>query len=235
MSAANDNLADRLAFGVEEAATVMCVGKLMMTGGAREHWDGSDLIERLQEEVGDLSAAVVFVTRWAGLDQSAILERTKAKIALFEQWHVEQRQAEATTASSVGTKAEGRSAQSPIPQADNGLREKVARLVNPTAWRAYDDEVRDCKFWGVDLNPIPSGERFIGTGESLKRADAILALIATHPVQAPAPKAVAWVLPDDLKRLADPRDPLDHINIWGHRAWTGFVPLYTHPVQGGEG
>ena len=27
MSAANDNLADRLAFGVEEAAIVMCVGK----------------------------------------------------------------------------------------------------------------------------------------------------------------------------------------------------------------
>ena len=27
MTAANDNLADRLAFGVEEAAKVMCVGK----------------------------------------------------------------------------------------------------------------------------------------------------------------------------------------------------------------
>lgn len=56
-------------------------------------------------------------------------------------------------------------------------REKVARLVDPPAWRAYDDKVWDCKRWGVDLNPIPSAERFIGTGESLKRADAILEAI----------------------------------------------------------
>ena len=62
-------------------------------------------------------------------------------------------------------------------------REKVARIVNPSAWQAYDDEVRDCKRWGIDLNPIPSAERFIGTGESLKRADAILQALAVIPTE----------------------------------------------------
>jgi len=43
-------------------------------------------------------------------------------------------------------------------------------------------------------------------------------------------EAVAWVLPDELADLKDPRHPRQSLTIWGHRSWTGFVPLYTNPA-----
>jgi len=73
----------------EAGEVVQVIGKLMMTGGSFDHWAG-DLQRPLTEEVADLSAALVFVVRHAGLDQAAIVERTQAKLALFEQWHEEQ-------------------------------------------------------------------------------------------------------------------------------------------------
>ncbi len=73
---------------VEEAGEVSQVcGKLIATRGKEEYWDGSNLRERLIEELGDLQAAMLFITKHADLDAAAIGERTKKKLQLFEEWH----------------------------------------------------------------------------------------------------------------------------------------------------
>lgn len=73
---------------IEECGEVLQVlGKLIGTGGASAHWDGSDLEQRLTEELGDLSAALHFFVTTNGLDWSAINERKSAKWAKFYQWH----------------------------------------------------------------------------------------------------------------------------------------------------
>jgi NTP pyrophosphatase (non-canonical NTP hydrolase) len=70
----------------EEAGEAMqVVGKLMGTSGRTQHFDGSDLRERLVEELGDLVAAIQFVAKHNGLDLS---ERVAKKTAIFEKWHV---------------------------------------------------------------------------------------------------------------------------------------------------
>lgn len=67
------------------------IGKLMMTGGRAEHWDGTDLIARLKEEMADVMAALVFVGQ-TNFYETDFEERVAAKLALFEQWHREQTQ-----------------------------------------------------------------------------------------------------------------------------------------------
>lgn len=77
---------------IEEAGEVIQVaGKLIATGGASEHWDGSDLRARLQEEIADVMAACRFVIDWNGLDHEAIEDRMDDKQRLFDKWHREQR------------------------------------------------------------------------------------------------------------------------------------------------
>lgn len=77
---------------IEECGEVMQVaGKLMATGGRPDHWDGTDLKERITEELADLMAAAAFVAVRCGLDADAISERRFEKIARFEKWHIEQR------------------------------------------------------------------------------------------------------------------------------------------------
>lgn len=67
------------------------LGKLMMTGGEHEHWDGSNLSNRLELELGDLLAAIEFVMKHnASLDRVIIVARKAEKLALFEKWHKEQ-------------------------------------------------------------------------------------------------------------------------------------------------
>jgi NTP pyrophosphatase (non-canonical NTP hydrolase) len=72
---------------VEEAGEVLQVtGKLGATGGADQHWDGSDLRTRIQEELGDLIAAAYFVIHHNQLDENFIRERAKTKRDLYETW-----------------------------------------------------------------------------------------------------------------------------------------------------
>lgn len=73
---------------VEEAGEVCQVaGKLLGTGGAVEHWDGSNLRERLQEEIADLMAACQFVIDANGLDAGVVRARAALKLEIFNQWH----------------------------------------------------------------------------------------------------------------------------------------------------
>lgn len=76
---------------VEELGEVAQVaGKLIAAGGRTEHWDGTDLRARLEDELADLSAAIAFVISRNGLDAARIAERRETKLRRFETWHREQ-------------------------------------------------------------------------------------------------------------------------------------------------
>jgi len=76
---------------IEECGEVQQVcGKLLGTGGLPNHWDGTDLSERLLEEMADVTAAVRFVLEENSLDEEAFEERIAAKLQLFREWHTEQ-------------------------------------------------------------------------------------------------------------------------------------------------
>lgn len=53
------------------------------------HPDGTNLRDRLHDEMGDVLAACYYVARRLGLDQSRILRRREEKNKLFEKWEHE--------------------------------------------------------------------------------------------------------------------------------------------------
>lgn len=65
------------------------LGKLIATAGERIHFDGSDLVERVQEEVADVRAALDFLVAVNGLDTNAIDRRVAMKVDRFWRWHTE--------------------------------------------------------------------------------------------------------------------------------------------------
>lgn len=79
----------------ESGELVQVIAKLMATGGAVEHWDGTNLRDRLTEELADVLAAVYFVVETnsadSGLDLAVFYARVDDKLALFRKWHDEQR------------------------------------------------------------------------------------------------------------------------------------------------
>jgi len=76
---------------VEEIGEVGQVcGKLMGAQGEVEHWDGSNLQDELINEMGDVLAAIQFVTAYCDLDPRLVAQRADMKLALFEKWHREQ-------------------------------------------------------------------------------------------------------------------------------------------------
>lgn len=78
---------------VEECGEVTQVaGKLFGTGGRIDHWDGTNLRERLEDELADVQAAIEFVACHNDLDASRIGRRVDEKITLFNKWHEEQGQ-----------------------------------------------------------------------------------------------------------------------------------------------
>ena len=88
---------------IEEAGEVVQVaGKLLATGGAVDHWDGTNLRTRLIDEMGDLLAAIEFVADANGF-ANEVAARCAVKVALFEQWHQEQTAAHAQWADTEAT------------------------------------------------------------------------------------------------------------------------------------
>lgn len=79
-----------LAKCVEEAGEFLKVaGKLMATGGHPAHWQG-DLVPRLEEEAGDLIAALSHFTQFSRhIDERRVHSRSSLKVHLFERWHHE--------------------------------------------------------------------------------------------------------------------------------------------------
>jgi len=75
---------------VEEAGEVQQVcGKLIGARGETLHWDGTNLRQRLEEELGDLVAAIGFVIERNGLNEDAIERRSVEKHKLFWDWQGE--------------------------------------------------------------------------------------------------------------------------------------------------
>lgn len=73
---------------IEEMGEVgQVVGKILGTGGVPNHWDGTNLVDRLHEELADLEAAIQFVKEINGLDLMRCAERRAEKVALFYEWH----------------------------------------------------------------------------------------------------------------------------------------------------
>jgi NTP pyrophosphatase (non-canonical NTP hydrolase) len=76
---------------VEELGEVAQVaGKLIATGGEPDHWDGTNLRTRLEDELADLEAAIAFVLEHNDLDAGRVAERRAAKLRQFGDWHREQ-------------------------------------------------------------------------------------------------------------------------------------------------
>jgi len=77
-----------LAKVAEECAEVIqVIGKIIAANGADAHWDGSGLRTRLEDEVADAQAALVFMAGENGLDADRMGDRAAAKIGLFRRWH----------------------------------------------------------------------------------------------------------------------------------------------------
>lgn len=76
---------------IEETGELLQVaGKLMGSRGEIAHWDGSNLNDRLVEEIGDVSAAIQYLIETNKLHWPSIFDRTSKKIALYNKWHTEQ-------------------------------------------------------------------------------------------------------------------------------------------------
>ena len=79
---------------IEECGeAIQVAGKLLGSAGIARHWDGSDLRERLEEEIGDVIAAYLFVIETNNLNWRRISARRDEKLELFRKWHEEQGEA----------------------------------------------------------------------------------------------------------------------------------------------
>lgn len=75
---------------VEEMGELLQVlGKLIASGGRAEHWDGTDLHDRALDEIGDVQAALRFLTRLNNLSELAVGARTELKYEQFLRWQLE--------------------------------------------------------------------------------------------------------------------------------------------------
>lgn len=73
---------------MEEAGEVVQVGgKIMGTGGEVEHWDGTNLRDRITDEIADFMAAAGFAIEHWDLDAARVARRVADKRETFERWH----------------------------------------------------------------------------------------------------------------------------------------------------
>jgi hypothetical protein len=78
---------------IEECGELLQVaGKLMGTAGEVDHWDGTNLRDRLMDEIADVRAAIKFVDlmHWTGVERMAMHKREFEKLSLFCRWQGEQ-------------------------------------------------------------------------------------------------------------------------------------------------
>jgi NTP pyrophosphatase (non-canonical NTP hydrolase) len=83
------NIWPGLAKLVEECGEVSQVaGKIMAIHGAHDHWDGTNLLTRFQEELADVQAVIEFVRdKNPQLDSAHFNRRVAKKLAQFNHWH----------------------------------------------------------------------------------------------------------------------------------------------------
>lgn len=72
----------------EECAELLQVlGKVIAYPDQPEHPDGTNTLEKLHEEIGDLAAAVDFFVEKNGLDEEILSKRYDYKLDRFNYWH----------------------------------------------------------------------------------------------------------------------------------------------------
>jgi len=72
---------------IEECGELVQVaGKLIETHGEVRHWDGSNLRDRITEEIGDVMAACYFVMRHCKIDPTVVARRCNDKLSQYEKW-----------------------------------------------------------------------------------------------------------------------------------------------------
>lgn len=73
---------------IEECGELQQVaGKKLAMMDSDNHWDGSDLKVRLEDEIADVRAACYVVSENFGLDEERIVDRMQYKKSLFMYWH----------------------------------------------------------------------------------------------------------------------------------------------------
>jgi NTP pyrophosphatase (non-canonical NTP hydrolase) len=74
---------------IEECGELQQVlGKRLAMWDQDEHWDGSNLRERMAEEIGDVMAACQFVAEQFRIEE-AVMDRRTSKTALFLTWEAQ--------------------------------------------------------------------------------------------------------------------------------------------------
>lgn len=110
---------------LEECGELVQVGgKLIATGGSSKHWDGSDLTQRLEEELADVQAAIEFLISRNSLNRLAIAGRAMTKVTRFHAWHDAQGHEEAPGAS-TGSPPSAPNSDTPVPEAGGGQAASV--------------------------------------------------------------------------------------------------------------
>lgn len=66
------------------------VGKRLAYWDNDAHWDGSNITDRMVEEMGDVIAAIQFVCERNGIDPYRVLDRWNDKVGLFRRWEVDE-------------------------------------------------------------------------------------------------------------------------------------------------
>lgn len=74
----------KLAEEASEVAQVAC--KAIALGKLDLHWDGTNLRDRLEEEIADVEAIIEVVKRKHSLNRDFIAKRNEQKIGMFEYW-----------------------------------------------------------------------------------------------------------------------------------------------------
>lgn len=75
---------------IEENGEVgQVAGKIMGLGHMGDHWDGTNLKARLEDELADLQAAIEVFTRLNNLNRVRMYARACVKRDLFLSWHSE--------------------------------------------------------------------------------------------------------------------------------------------------
>lgn len=88
-SIGSDNWPGLAKLAEECGEVIQVIGKLIAMGGAEnyDHWDGTQLRDRLQDEIADVLAAAAFVVAENDLDYPTIMARAEQKQDRFRQWH----------------------------------------------------------------------------------------------------------------------------------------------------
>lgn len=71
----------------ESGELAQVLGKLIGASGELVHWDGTDLRQRLVDEIGDLRAALDFFAAANELPAEQVEQQAQHKRAEYERWH----------------------------------------------------------------------------------------------------------------------------------------------------